>query len=110
MALTIGTQKRYSIGGRYQTVTAITADTSYPAGGYPLTPTQLGLPLGIIDDVHVMDAGVTAAGAVNLQYDVANQKLMAFSGGSTSTLQPEVTATTDIHTALVNCSIVATGK
>jgi hypothetical protein len=110
MALTIGTQKKYTVGGRWQTSTAITADSSYPAGGWSLTPTQLGLPLGFIDNVFVVNAGVTAVGALNLQYDVANQKLMAFAGGSTSAVQAEITATTDIHTSLANTVIVATGK
>lgn len=110
MALTIGTQKRYSIGGRFQTVTAITADASYPAGGWALTPAQLGLPLGAIDDVHFMNAGVTAVGAIHLEYDVTNQKLMAFAGGSTTTPMAEITATTDIHTDLPNLQVIATGK
>ena len=110
MALTIGAQTRVSNGARFVTTTAITTDTSYPAGGWSLTAAQLGLPLGLIDNVEFLQSGITAVGSIDLQYDVANQKLMAFSGGSATTAAPEVTATTDIHAALAKTVIVATGR
>lgn len=111
MALTLGTQKRVSIGGRFEVVTPVTVDTSYPTGGWSLTPAQMGLPLGLVDRVEVDYAGVTAVGSVNLEYDPVNQKLMAFAYSSgAGVVQAEITNATNISTSLTNLQVTATGR
>src|SRR5579872_3180240 len=96
MALTLGAQTKFSIGARYQVVTPITVDTSYPTGGWALTPAQLGLPLGLVDRVEVDYNGKTAAGAATLVYDPTNQKLMAFGGAASGSAQAEITNATNL--------------
>jgi hypothetical protein len=110
MALTLGAQTRNAAGGRYQTMTRITVDTSYPAGGWPLTGTQLGLPTGQVDSVAADQNGVTAAGGVTLAYDKANQKLMAFGGAAAGAAQAEITGGVNLTTQLANLQLVAYGR
>lgn len=115
MALTVGTQTKYTVGARWEVVSPITVDTSYPAGGWSLTPTQLGLPLGLVDSVRVEQDAVTAVGGTRLVYDKANEKLMAFAGNSTGTyaanlVESEIPDTTDIHTELADVRVVAVGR
>lgn len=110
MSLTLGTQVRTSIGARYMTTTPITVDTSYPTGGWPLTPAQLGLPLGLVDSAYADQAGVTAQGAADIYYDKQNQKLMAFNGGTATTLASEITNGTNLSAGLTNLQLVAVGR
>jgi len=110
MALTLGQQSRVAIGGRWQTATQVTVDNSYPTGGWPLTPAQLGLPCGLADAVNATFAGVTAAGGLNLQYDPNNQKLMAFGGAAAGAAHGEITNGVNLTTMLANLRVVAIGR
>lgn len=110
MALTLGTQKKFSEGARWKTVTPITVDTSYPTGGWALTPTQLGLPMGLVDEVYVTYNGKTAAGGVTFVYDTANQKLMAFGGAASGAVQAEITNATNLSGDFTNLQVVAVGQ
>jgi hypothetical protein len=109
MALTIGAQTRNSIGARYMTITQIAVDTSYPTGGWPLTPAQLGLPLGV-DSVEAAYAGVSPAGGLNFQYDPVNQKLQAFGGAAAGAAQGEITGAVNLSTQSTRLQLVAIGR
>jgi hypothetical protein len=110
VALTLGTQVKVSIGARWMTTTPITVDTSYPTGGWALTQAQLGLPLGLCDSTYADQAGVTAQGAVDINYDKANQKLMCFNGGSSTTAASEIANATNLSADLTNLQMVAIGR
>lgn len=79
MALTFGAQKRYNIGGRWQAITSLTLDASYPTGGYAVTGQQLGLPAGLVDYV---DLGSASNGGYQLSYNYATGKIQAFQGAA----------------------------
>jgi hypothetical protein len=66
MALTLKTQKLLSLGGDALKLVRATADASYPAGGYPLTKTALGMV--VVDRVDCSAA--TAPGATPTAYGV----------------------------------------
>jgi hypothetical protein len=109
MALTIGAQTRNAAGGRWQTVTKITVDTSYPTGGWALTNAQLGLPLQVDSAVGIF-TGVSGAGGANVQYDPVNQKLMCYGGNTANNPHLEITNGTNLSTQLANLSIAAVGR
>lgn len=60
-----------------ETIVDMTADASYPAGGYPVTPANVGL--FTVDSIESYQKG----GAGNLaQYDPANAKVKIFQTGA----------------------------
>lgn len=74
-----GTFRRYVTGNRKTVIVTITGDTSYPTGGSPLTPAQLGL-----RRIDYADS-VQAVGGVSFQFDYTNNKLLSFTGGTQTT-------------------------
>lgn len=66
-------------GGKKIRSRILTGDAAYPAGGWPLTRTQIGFNASdTIDSVWVSsDAGYTAV------YDIANQKLKVYTTAAT---------------------------
>jgi hypothetical protein len=102
MAATLAEQGRISIGeGRALCFGTVTLDSSYPTGGEAIDATG--------------DAGYDVvlfeSSTVVLQWDKANQKVVAFWGnaGSASVL-PEVTATTDLSTVVAQYIAIAAAK
>lgn len=87
-------------GNRRQTVTTVTFDNSYPTGGLPVTAKQLGL--GSVDFAHAQ-VSVAGTGSVTaVFYDIANQKLKAFTAAA------EVANATDL--SAVSAQIIASGR
>lgn len=106
MALTIAAPKRYSVGDRWQTVTQVTLDNSYPTGGYALTGQQLGLPSGLTDWI---DSSDSPNGGYVLAYNLGTGKLQVFQGAAAVSLPgAEVPAATNL--AAVTTTVVCTGK
>jgi len=89
----------FVVGDRRCTVTSVVFDSSYPTGGEPLTPAQLGLNTvsHAISQVKVAGTGAVT----NVFYDVANKKLKAF------TASAEVANATDL--SAVTAQVVAYG-
>lgn len=83
MALTISNRNPGVAGNKRRNTLDITFDSSYATGGESLTPAALGL-------VNVDVVLATGSGGYVFKYDKANQKLLAFTGGS------EVSSTTDL--------------
>lgn len=74
-------------------VVDVTLDGAYAAGGYALTPAQLG-----VATVHaVSPIGGTAAGVLP-RYDTANAKLIIYKGASTVTVTSGNAAFTELAT------------
>lgn len=106
MALTIAAPTKYSIGARFQTVSQITLDASYPTGGYALTGQQLGLTNGIIDFI---DAGVSPNGGYLLAYNAATGKLQVFQGAAAINL-PAAEVPNATNLSAVTVTVVCTGR
>lgn len=51
----------------------ITLDDSYPDGGWPITPANLG-----VSTIHLLIPPATSAGGLLLQWDAANNKLLTY--------------------------------
>ena len=100
MAITLGKSlvatRQHVIGNRRQVVIDGTLDSTYPTGGYSLTPQQLG----VGDEFDFVSA--TDSVGHTYGFDYSANKLKVFSGSS------EVTLSTDLHTVV--CRIVAQGK
>lgn len=105
MALTVTTiAKPHTIGDRFRTITQVALDNSYPVGGYPLTPQQLGF-AGTVDPEFTVECD--NANGWTCTYDYTNQKLRLWS--ATATTSVVVTTGTDVSAA-TTVRIVATGK
>lgn len=78
---------------------AITADVSYPTGGYPITPQDLGFGRQI-DYLDIVNEGISVWGS---SWNRATQKLQLYvlSTGA------EVANAVDVHT--FSCDVVAEG-
>ena len=78
MAATITQVSRTAVGDQVVIVTDVTADGSYVAGGYSVTPAQLGFAdlTGAVIDSQATAAGGAAA------YDAANSKMKIFTAGA----------------------------
>lgn len=110
MALTITTNKVYSIGDRKEVIATITFDSSYPTGGESLTASDLGLAL----QVDYVESGAVARNGTNAVvtvYDYTNSKLMAFQSttGAPNKLI-EVANTSDLSSYAVRLRVVGKGK
>lgn len=97
MALTITTvAKPYSTGDRWCSVSKVALDSSYPTGGYALTPSQLGFTNAANNDPE-MTIEVDSANGWSAVYNYTTQKLQLFS--ATATTSTEVTAATNVSAA-----------
>ena len=92
-----------NVAGRLhlKTVT-ITGDSSYPTGGYALTPAQVGF----TSIVAVLFSDASALG-VQATYDYTNQKVKLFwTGAGLSAALAEVTNATNVSTAVLRALII----
>jgi hypothetical protein len=71
--------KAESIGARFMSVSTIDFDSSYPTGGEPLTPADLGFASTSDPELHIE---VKAKGGYVFEYDHANQKVLAYRRGA----------------------------
>lgn len=90
------------VGDRVMVVTDFTADSSYPTGGYALSPATFGL--DSIDYVDIQFNPVAAAGLGG--YNYATGKLQLFTALSGT----EVTNTTDVHTVTGRLQVQGKGR
>lgn len=125
MALTIGTPTRYSVGGRFQTSTPITFDSSYPTGGYAVTGQQLGLQAGLIDNIVCAQPSGgyvptynASTGSIQVfdptsahthtENTAASYTQNATTGAATPSPAAEVPNATNVST--VSCTVICTGR
>lgn len=88
MPLTVNSEKRSGIGRK---VLSLTADSSYPTGGYALPKTALGF-----KEIDFVSAEKT--GGRPVEYDRDNEKLKFYnSGGTETTNAADLSALTDIR-------------
>jgi hypothetical protein len=93
MAASAAVVDRGAAGDLFTRVVDVTLDSSYPAGGYPLTAQQLGL--GVNGVVMFVDAAMSKSGGWIVAWDYTNGKLQVFDGsGAANAVAHEVIATT----------------
>lgn len=88
------------MGDERVTITNVTLDASYPTGGYPLTPAQLG-GLGTVRYAISSGVVVVATGPSETYYNIAAGKLQCFSAAG------EIANATSLAGAV--CQVVAYG-
>lgn len=93
MGLTVSNLNPGVAGNKRRNTLDITFDSSYPTGGESLTPAALGL-------VSVDIVLATGTGGYVFKYDKANQKLLAYTGGS------QVSDTTDLSSVTTRVEAV----
>jgi hypothetical protein len=87
--------KRWAAGDLFQRLVDVTFDGSYPAGGYPLTPAQLGF--GQNGVIYFVDGATSKTAGWLIGWDYTNSKLQVFDGsGAASTAMHEIAAATSL--------------
>jgi len=82
-------------GNQQLKVYTITPDASYPTGGYPITPAQVGL----LNITYVDSQNTTGTTSVIWQYNYTTKSLQAYwTGPAISGVLAEVTNTTNLST------------
>jgi hypothetical protein len=88
----------------------VTLDGSYPAGGYPLTPAQLGL--GASGQVFMVDpCTVSKTTGWLVGWDYTNAKLQVFDGsGAANAAMNQVAAATVLTGVVVRLFVMGFGQ
>lgn len=76
MAASQAVVDRGAAGDLFFRVVDVTLDASYPVGGYPLTPNQLGF--GNNGTIVFVDLGYSKTGGWELAWDYTNSKLQVY--------------------------------
>jgi hypothetical protein len=110
MAASPAIVKRGAAGDLFFRIVDVTLDGNYPAGGYPLTPAQLGL--GASGRVFMVDAAtVSTTGGWLTGWDYVNGKLQVFDGsGAASAAMHEVAAATVLTGVVVRVFVMGFGQ
>lgn len=74
-------------GGRRTVPATVTPDTSYPAGGWAVTPGSLGARVGSVEGMYPT-GGDAEAGQFQLLFNPSTVKIMAFRGSQVRTFAP----------------------
>lgn len=107
MAATTVIVDRGAAGDLFFRVCDITLDASYPAGGYVITPQQMGF--GANGQIVNMDADCSKTGGWTVAWDYINGKLQVFDGsGAANAAMHEVAAATPLTAVVVR--LMAWGK
>jgi hypothetical protein len=92
--------RRGASGDLFERIVDVTLDNSYPAGGYPLTPQQLGF--GLNGQIVSVMAPASKTGGWETDWDYTNSKLQVFdSSGAANAAMHEVAAATNLTGVVV---------
>jgi hypothetical protein len=109
MAAAAAIVDRGAAGDLFTRVVDVTLDGSYPAGGYPLTPQQLGL--GANGQIMFVDANYSKVGGWECAWDYTNGKLQVFDGsGAANAAAHEVIATTVLTGVIARLMVWGKGQ
>jgi hypothetical protein len=110
MAATVNIVDRGAAGDLFFRIVDITLDNSYPAGGYPLTPQQLGF--GANGQIIMGDsATVSRTGGWLVGWDSVNQKLQVFDGsGAANAVMHEIAAATSLVGVIARMIVFGKGQ
>jgi hypothetical protein len=79
-----------------ETTTDMTCDASYPAGGYPVTPANLGM----LDAPDTVYCYVKSAQGLLAMHDPTNAKIKLFVSGTTDSVLNEA-GSNDVSTSVI---------
>jgi hypothetical protein len=109
MAATSVIVDRGAAGDLFFRVVDVTFDGSYPAGGYALTPQQMGL--GTNGVVFLVLGAISKTAGWLLGWDYTNNKLQVFDGsGVASAAQHEVAAATSLTGVVARIFVMGKGQ
>jgi hypothetical protein len=109
MAATTAIVKRGASGDLFDRLVDVTLDASYPAGGYPLTPQQLGF--GLNGSIVFVDGAASKTGGWEAGWDYTNGKLQVFdSSGAASAAMHEVAPATVLTGVVVRLACKGVGQ
>lgn len=101
--------RRGASGDLFERLVDVTLDGSYPAGGYPLTPQQLGF--GLNGRVMFVQANASTTGGWEAGWDYTNSKLQIFdSSGAANAAMHEVAAATVLTGVVVRVTAKGIGQ
>jgi hypothetical protein len=87
----------------------VTLDSSYPAGGYPLTSKDLGF--GGSGRIDLVDVSMSKTGGWEAAWDYTNSKLQVFdSSAAANAVAHEVIATTVLTGVVVRLFVKGSGQ
>lgn len=109
MAATPVIVDRGAAGDLFFRVVDVTLDGSYPAGGYALTPQQLGF--GLNGTIYAVLGAFSKTAGWLVGWDFTNGKLQVFDGsGATSVAMHEAAAATVLTTVVARLVVMGKGQ
>src|SRR5215813_4914165 len=109
MAATVTVVRRGSSGDQFVRTVDVTCDNAYPAGGYPITPAQLGFGTnGVIDFVA---SALSKAGGWECGWNYTTNKLQVFdSSGAANAASVEITTATAVNGVVFRLRVYGSGQ
>jgi hypothetical protein len=107
MTLTVSIKRQSVAGDLRRTIADCTCDTSYPTGGYAVTPGNFGFPGGSI--VWADTGGGTSGGYVS-NYDYTANKIKLFRQTAATGALVEVPNTTNVATETFRAHVLISGS
>lgn len=111
MALTVSAAvsgSKFIIGNKDTATLTITFDSSYPAGGEPLTAATLGFKSIVAVIPHGVFRSTDGTAAVSVSYDYANATLFAHWSAGGAIAMPEVTGGTNLAVYSGRVTVIGT--
>lgn len=109
MAATAAIIKRGASGDLFERIVDVTLDASYPAGGYALTPQQLGF--GLNGSILMVLGAASKTAGWDAAWDYTNGKLQVFDGsGAANVAMHEVAAATVLTGVVVRLLVKGVGQ
>lgn len=109
MAATAAIVRRGASGDLFERLVDVTLDGSYPGGGYPLTPQQLGF--GLNGQIVFVDATGSKTGGWEASWDYTNSKLQVFdSSAAANVAMHEVAGGTSLTGVVVRMLVKGIGQ
>lgn len=109
MAATPTIVRRGAAGDLFERIVDVALDNSYPAGGYALTPQQLGF--GLNGSIVLVDGIASKTGGWEAAWDYTNGKLQVFdSSGAVNAAMHEVAAATNLTGVVVRLLVKGIGQ
>lgn len=101
--------RRGASGDMFERMVDVTLDANYPAGGYPLTPQQLGF--GLNGQVIMVNGAASKTGGWEVGWDYTNSKLQVFdSSAAANVAMHEVGAGTVLTGVVVRLQAKGVGS
>lgn len=109
MAATTQIVRRGAAGDLFERLVDITLDSSYPAGGYPITPQQMGF--GLNGQIVMVNGAASKTGGWECGWDYTNSKLQVFDSSAAANLaMHEIAGGTSLAGVVVRAQVKGIGQ